>query len=154
MQKKSVLAVISLVLTLLGTRALVQAAQAKDVPYRISDRDVEQSLHRLKRDSDKYRKSLDSALDRSRLDGTKREDDINAFVKDFDKETARLYSRFKDHKSVASDVQTVLDRAASIEGFMHRHQFRNGKAERDWSTVRADLDQLAEAYNVTWMWRS
>jgi len=149
MQKKSVLAIICLVFMLMSTRSL---AQAQDVPYRISDRDVERSLNRLKRDADKFRKSLDSALDRSRLDGTSREDDINAFVKDFDKETARLHSRFKDHKSVASDVQSVLDRAASIEGFMHRHQFRNGKAERDWSTVRADLDQLAQAYNVTWTW--
>jgi hypothetical protein len=110
-------------------------------------------MHRLKKDSDRFRKSLDSSLDRSRLDGTKREDNINAFVKDFDKESARLYDRFKDHKSVGSDVQTVLDRAAEIERFMHNHQFRNGHAERDWSSVRADLDELAQDYSVTWNWQ-
>lgn len=127
-------------------------AQAQEVPYRINDKQVEQSLKRLKKDSDRFRKSLDSSLDRSRLNGTNREDDINAFVKDFDKETGTLYDRFKDHKSVAGDVETVLDRASRIERFMHRQQFRNGKAEHDWSVIRADLDQLAQAYNVTWNW--
>jgi len=109
-------------------------------------------LHRLRRDSDKFKKSVDSALDKSSLNGTNREDDINAFVKDFYKESDNLYDRFKDHKSVSGDVQNVLDRASRIDGFMHRHQFRNNKAERDWNAVRADLDQLAEAYNVTWTW--
>lgn len=151
MQKKSMLVGMSLLLVVMLMGSLAQA-RAQEIPYRISDKQVEQVMHRLKRDSDRFRKSLDSALDHSRLDGTNREDDINAFVKDFDKDTAALYSRFKDHKSVATDVQTVLDRASRIEGFMHRHQFRNARAERDWSTVRADLDQLAQAYSVTWTW--
>ena len=149
MQKLSFLAFISAVLLLTwgGT-----GASAQDVPYRLNDKQVEQSMHRLKRDSDRFRKSLDSSLDRSRLNGTSREDDINAFMKDFYKETDRLYDRFKDHKSVSSDVETVLDRAARIEGFMHGRHFRNDKAERDWSIVRGDLDELARAYNVTWSW--
>jgi len=149
MIKKSVLISIGLLLVLTSLSAV---AQAQDAPYRISDRQVEQLLHRLEKDSDRFRKSLDSSLDRSRLDGTKREDDINAFVKGYDKETANLYHRFKDHKSVASDVQSVLDRAAEIDRFVARHEFRSGRAQRDWAAVRADLDQLAQAYNVTWNW--
>jgi len=149
MLKRTVLVLVG---AMLATVSLSITSQAQDVPYRISDRQVEQIMHRLKSHSDRYRKSLDSALDRSRLDGTKREDDINAFVKDFDKETAHLYSRFKDHKSVANDVQTVLDRASRVDRFMIDHQFRNGKAQRDWSTVRGDLNDLAQAYNVTWSW--
>src|SRR6185295_9866141 len=105
MIKKSVLISIGL---LLAVTSLNSLAQAQDAPYRISDRQVEQLLHRLEKDSDRFRKSVDSSLDRSRLDGTKREDDINAFVKGYDKETSNLYHRFKDHKSVASDVQAVL----------------------------------------------
>jgi hypothetical protein len=124
---------------------------AQDVPYRISDKELEQNLHRLKKDTDKFRKSLDSSLDRSRLDGTRREDDINSFMKDFESETARLYDRFKDHKSVSSDVESVLDRASRIDRFMARQQL-SGKAARDWAAVRADLDELAQAYNVGWYW--
>jgi hypothetical protein len=149
MFKKSLLVVVGL---LLAVMSMSKAAQAQDLAYRMSDREVAQIMHRLQKDSDKFRKSLDSALDRSRLDGTNREDDINAFMKDFEKSTTNLYHRFKDHKSVAGDVQNVLDRAARIEQFMRRQQFRNGRAERDWSSVRGDLDQLAQAYSVTWNW--
>jgi len=148
MQKLSLLALISFVpLLFVGTGTFAQ-----DVPYRLNDKQVEETMHRLKKDSDRFRKNLDSSLDRSRLNGTNREDDINAFMKDFSKETDRLYDRFKDHKSVSSDVETVLDRAVKIDRFMERNHFRNDKAQRDWSFVRGELDELARAYNVTWSW--
>ena len=147
--KKQLISTAICLLVVLAASAWTTPAQ---IPYRISDKEVENMLHRLRRDSDKFKKSVDSALDKSSLNGTNREDDINAFVKDFYKESDNLYDRFKDHKSVSGDVQNVLDRASRIDGFMHRHQFRNNKAERDWNAVRADLDQLAEAYNVTWTW--
>jgi hypothetical protein len=123
----------------------------QDLPYRISDKEVEQNLKRLKEDTEKFRKSLDSSLDRSRLDGTNREDDINSFIKDFEHEASRLYDKFKDHKSVAADVESVLDRASRIDRFMVR-QALTGRAARDWAAVRADLDELAQAYNVSWSW--
>lgn len=121
------------------------------LPYRLSDKEVERILHRIEDQSGKFRSSLDSALDRSRLNDTDREDDINAFVKEFDQEVKRLHDRFDDHKSVAGDVQSVLDRAARIDSFMHRRGLR-GKAQREWSALRANLDELAEAYTVTWRW--
>jgi len=121
------------------------------LPYRLSDKEVERILHRIEDQSGKFRSSLDSALDRSRLNDTDREDDINSFVKEFDQEVKRLHDRFDDHKSVAADVQSVLDRAARIDGFMHRRGL-SGKAQNEWSALKANLDQLAEAYTVTWRW--
>ena len=110
-------------------------------------------MKQLKKDTEKFRKSLDSSLDRSRLNGTNREDNINEFLEDYEKATERLYDRFKDNKSVGADVETVLDGAAQIDQFMRRHS-PTGRAERDWSAVRQDLRRLAEAYNVTWRWWS
>jgi hypothetical protein len=121
------------------------------LPYRLSDKEVEQILHRIEDQSGKFRNSLDSALDRSRLNDTDREDDINAFVKEFDQEVRRLHDRFDEHKSVAADVQSVLDRAARIDGFMRRRGL-TGKAQNEWSALRANLDQLAEVYSVNWRW--
>ena len=121
------------------------------LPYRLSDKEVERILHRIEQQSGKFRSSLDSALDRSSLNGTDREDDINAFVKDFDREVKRLHDRFADHKSVAADVQSVLDRGARIDDFMHRRGL-TGKSQREWAALRANLDELAEAYSVTWRW--
>lgn len=123
------------------------------LPYRVSDKQVEEILHRIESQSDVFRKSLDRALDKSRLDGTRREDDINSFVKEFYKETKTLHDHFDSHKSTASDVQTVLDRAAQVEQFMRRNRLRNDQdARRDWATMRGYLDELARVYSVNWRW--
>jgi hypothetical protein len=121
------------------------------LPYRLSDKEVEQMLHRIEQQSGKFRDSLDSALDRSRLDETDREDNINAFIKEFDQEVKRLHDRFDERKSVTADVQAVLDRAARIDAFMRRRGLTE-KAQNEWSALRANLDQLAAAYSVTWRW--
>jgi archaellum component FlaC len=124
-----------------------------NLPYRITDKEVEELIHRIESQSDAFRKSLDSALDRSRLNNTRREDDINAFVKDFYKETKRLHDNFDHHKSTANDVRTVLDRAAQIDQFMRRNRLRNDReALRDWVQLRTLLDELAGVYNVSWRW--
>ncbi|HEY6118547.1 MAG TPA: hypothetical protein VIV66_01245 [Pyrinomonadaceae bacterium] len=124
-----------------------------ELPYRISDKQVEEIIHRIESQSDAFRKSLDRALDKSRLDGTRREDDINSFVKEFYKETKRLHDQFDSHKSTASDVQTVLNRAAQIDQFMRRNRLRNDQdARRDWATLRGYLDELARVYSVNWRW--
>ena len=121
------------------------------LPYRLSDREVERILHNVEQQSGKFRSSLDSALDRSRLDDTNREDDINSFIKQFDQEVKRLHDRFDEKKSVAADVQTVLEHAAQIDAFMRRRGLTES-AQNEWQVLRASLDQLAEAYSVTWRW--
>lgn len=129
----------------------VVTATPVGLPYRLTDKEVEQILHRIEEQSGKFRSSLDSALDRSRLDDTNREDNINAFIKEFDQEVKRLHDRFDDRKSVAADVQSVLDRAARIDNFMRRRGLTES-AQNEWSALRANLDQLAEAYSVGWRW--
>ena len=122
-----------------------------DVPYRVTDREVEQIINRIEKQSDKFRSAVDASLDKSRLNGTRREDDINAFVKDFYKETKTLRDHFDHHKSTAVDVQSVLDRAARIDEFMRRARLKKN-AEREWSSLKANLDELARIYNVSWRW--
>jgi len=148
MVNKRVLSVINLLL-LLASFAII--AQAQDAPYRLNDKEVKKLMAQLKKDTGRFRKSFDSSLDRSRLNGTNREDDINHFLKNYEDATERLYSRFKDNKSVGADVEAVLDGAAEIDRFMTR-RLASERAERDWDAVRQDLRRLAEAYNVTWRW--
>jgi hypothetical protein len=123
-----------------------------DLPYRLSDKEVEEIIHRIESQSDTFRKSLDTALDKSGLDGTPQEDEINAFVKTFYSETKKLHDHFDDHKSTTNDVQTVLDSAARIDSFMRRHRKLRSQAHKDWAKLRENLDDLARAYNVTWRW--
>lgn len=150
MLKKRMLTIFNVLILVVGFAVI---AQAQDAPYRLNDKEVKRLLAQLKKDTGKFRKSFDSSLDRSRLNGTHREDDINHFLKKYEDATERLYSRFKDNKSVGADVEAVLDGAAEIDQFMTR-RLASERAERDWSEVRQDLRRLAEAYNVSWRWWS
>lgn len=152
MRMKSSLIALVFVITCFGV-ASVAHAQVVGQPYRLSDKEVERILHRVENQANTFRRSLDAALDRSRLDGTNREDDINAFIKNFDEQTKRLHDRFDDHKSVAADVEAVLNSAASIDQFMRRQPLSE-RAQNDWSTLRGSLDDLAQAYSVTWRWET
>jgi hypothetical protein len=131
--------------------AAISQAQVIGQPYRLSDKEVERIIRRIENQANTFRKIVDASLDRSRIDGTRREDDINAFIRAFDEQTKRLHDRFNDHKSVATDVEAVLDRASSIDSFMLRQRL-NDRAQNAWSALKTSLDDLALAYNVTWRW--
>jgi chromatin segregation and condensation protein Rec8/ScpA/Scc1 (kleisin family) len=138
------------ILTLMFLAGFATIAQAQR-PYRLSEGDLKQLISRLEQHSDQFRKSLDSSLDRSRLDGSRAEDRINDFVKAFEEATDRLKDRFDDNQSASATVQEVLDRAASIDRFMVNHHL-SGRVSEDWMRVRADLDELASTYSVAWNW--
>ena len=148
MRNKRILIVFNVLMLLAGFSVV---ARAQDAPYRLNDKEVKKLMAQLKKDTGRFRKSFDSSLDRSRLNGTNREDDINHFLKNYEDSTERLYSRFKDNKSVGADVEAVLDGAAELDRFMTR-RLASEKAERDWAAVRDDLRRLADAYNVSWRW--
>lgn len=120
-------------------------------PYRLSDRDVEQLLNRVDQRANDYKGSLDRALDNSKLDGTKQEDNINKFVSDFRESTKDLRQKFNRRTSVATDVETVLSHAKIINDFMLRHRL-SPEAQNDWFTLRGELDELGRVYNVAWDW--
>ncbi|HJQ25617.1 MAG TPA: hypothetical protein VKA60_16975 [Blastocatellia bacterium] len=135
---------------LMFVAGLANAAQAQH-PYRLSEGDLRGLMDRLERDSDQFRKSVDTALDRSILDSTRAEDRINDFVKGFEEATDRLKGRFDDNQSASATVQEVLDRGARIDRFVSMHHL-SGRVYDDWMRVRADLDELASAYTVSWNW--
>jgi hypothetical protein len=139
-----------MVVTLCG---LGFTAEAQRRPYRVTDQQVQQLIQRIETRTDVFRSSLDSSLDRSRIDGTRAEDDINAFIRDFENATDQLRDRFNRRQSVVADVQGVLDRAAFIDSFMQRNRVGR-RAESEWASLRVDLNELARVYGVTWNWTS
>ncbi len=148
----NILARIAFALSLLlgigiGLIGTVQAQQ----PYRVSDRQISDILRRLEQNSGRFRNSLDVSLDRSRRDGTRAEDDINAFVRDFDNSVEHLRQQFNGRRSVAADVESVLQKAAVIDNFIGRSPAA-ARSRSDWALVKADLDTLASAYGVGWQW--
>ncbi|HVG38816.1 MAG TPA: hypothetical protein VM870_05990, partial [Pyrinomonadaceae bacterium] len=130
---------------------LAAAGAQAQRPYRLTDRQVDQLMRNVERHSETFRASLDSSLDQSRLDGTRREDNINQFISDFTRANDNLRERFNGRNSVAGDVESLLERASRIDDFMRRNRLTT-RAQSDWNVLKGDLDQLAGAYGVNWNW--
>jgi hypothetical protein len=141
----------ALVIALAGISTLAQGQYQRG--YRRDDRAIQQLLQRIETNADRFKVSIANALDQSRLDNTRREDNINQLVSEFEQATNQLRARFNQRASTNADVQAVLDRAARIDNFMQRRRLA-GQAESDWTMLRSDLDQLATAYNVSWNWNN
>ena len=121
-------------------------------PSRLSDDQVERLLDRIEKGADKFRESLDDALDESRVDDSKLEDELNRYVKAFEDATDRLEDDFEDDKATSDGVREVMTRAASINGMMTRFELTD-RAQSDWRLLRNDLNELARAYGVVWEWK-
>jgi hypothetical protein len=134
-------------LVVLVTMSVQGIAQRQ--PYRLRDRQVEQILIRLETNADRYRGTINEALDRSSLNNTRFEGDIVEFIRDFESATDRLRNNFNARNSTTRDVQEVFDRAILIDDFMRQHGSNlNVQAQRDWDAVRVELNALSGAYNV------
>jgi len=120
-------------------------------PYRITDQQLDALIRRIENRTDNFRTALDRSLDRSRYDGTRAEDDINRFVRDFEQATDQLRSRFGSRNSAAGDVENVLRQASLIDSFVRRNRL-NQRAENQWVLLRNDLNELASTYSVAWNW--
>jgi hypothetical protein len=137
----------------LSIMSLGITAQAQRRAYRMTDQQVGELIRRVETSADRFRATLDNSLDRSRYDGTRAEDNINAFVQNFETTTDQLRERFNRRASVAADVESVLRQAASIDTFIRNNNNTvPRRAQSDWALVRTDLDALARAYGVTWNW--
>jgi len=112
---------------------------------------VRENIRQLETDTDHFKSSLDRALDRSPLDGTRAEDEINEYVKEFEHATDKLKDRAEDREYSPGLAREVLTRGRAINGFMKTHRLQS-EAEVDWSRVRTDLNRLANSYYIRWSW--
>jgi type IV secretion system protein VirB10 len=141
--RKSLAAVFAVAL-LAGGASLTQAQRQ---PYRGTFRSVQQLISRIDNRIDLLRSSINSPSER-RVYGTTGQD-VDSLVNELDRSIERLQQRFNRRTSTSADVQDVLQRAAVIEPLMGR-EVRGSGVLRNWDTLRADLNRLAAAYNLSW----
>ena len=157
MRIKTLMSVIAAVILLTGVSLTADASQRRrgrnnQRSYRVNEREVKNLVRRIENNADRFKRSLDRALDRSRVDGTRQEDNINQFVRDFEEATNRLRDRVNDNnRAEANDAEEVLGRARVIDNFMRRQRL-DSRAENDWTRLRGDLDTLARLYRINSRW--
>lgn len=127
------------------------SAAVQRATWRTDEREVRRLVSRIEKQSDRFRKSVDRALDRSRLDGTRREDEMNRLVKQLEDAADRLDDRVKDEEVALGAAREVLRRGAAIDAVVRRRDF-GSRAEREWRVLRADLERLARLYRLAVVW--
>jgi hypothetical protein len=136
---------------LLAFVGLMTTAQAQIRTNRTNNQQVRQLITRIENRTDTFRNSLGTRLDRSTINNTNAEDNINQLVADFENATNQLRDRFNSRQAVSADVQNVLNQAALIDSFMRRNRL-GARVEREWASLRVDLNELARLYGVSWRW--
>jgi histidinol dehydrogenase len=112
--------------------------------------EVERIIRRVETQSDRFVQSFDSSLDNSRLDGTRREDNLNQRARDLETDLDSLrqqFDRTDRYQDTRSQVSRVLSTAEGINGVVRRRRL-GGNTERLWSQLRTELNALASVYNL------
>ena len=136
---------------IMTTMAGIAGAQPRAARGRVYTKgDVDRIIKRVEDSTDKFKKEFDKALDRSRLNGTNREDQLNQYAKDLEHATDDLRQQFDrsdkwiDNKE---QVRTCLSLASKINVAM-RNRRLGPKVESRWNGLRYDLNTLADVYNL------
>ena len=116
---------------------------------RNDDRYLRDSIRRLDRLAKDFERDLDRALDHSRVDGSRREDRINAQGHDFRRAVSNLKSAFgngRDLNRSRDEAQRVLQESQQFNR-LGRGAFDNRVAS-EWSEIQQELRVISDAYGL------
>lgn len=117
---------------------------------RYDERYLRDTIHRLDRLAKDFERDLDRALDRSRVDGTRREDEMNNRAHDFRRAVSDLKSRFgngRDLNRSRNEAQRVLSLAQQLDRLGGTRR-TDSRVNSGWSQIRRELSIISDAYNL------
>jgi hypothetical protein len=112
--------------------------------------EVDQIIKRVEERSDRFVKLFDKSLDRSRLNGTEREDRLNEYARNLETaldELRREFDRKESYVETRPEVRRCLNVATDINVAM-RNRRLGGETERQWAQLRSELNTLADVYTL------
>ena len=115
---------------------------------RYDERALRDSVHRLDRLAKDFEKNMDRALDRSRSNGSQREDRINEQVHEFRNAVGDLKSRIgngRDLNRSADEARRVLQEGQEVDR-VARPRWFDSRLSSDWSQIQRELRFISDAY--------
>lgn len=152
--KFSIFAAAILALSLPATAAAQWGRDDRDRDWgrdrggRYDERALRDSVHRLDRLAKDFERNMDRALDRSRVNGSQREDRINNQVHQFRGAVGRLKSRVgngRDLNRSADEARRVLQEAQQVDR-VARPRWFDGRLASDWSNIQRELRLISDVY--------
>jgi hypothetical protein len=116
---------------------------------RYDERALRDSVHRLDRLAKDFERNLDRALDHSRSNGSRREDQINDRVHQFRDAVGDLKSRIgngRDLNRSADEARRVLQEGQDLDRVASRTRGFDNRLASDWSQIQRELRFISDAY--------
>jgi hypothetical protein len=142
--RKTLVAFLAVVILSAGTTL----TQAQRQTYRGTFRSVRQLIVRIENRTAVLRNSFNTQ-NQGRGYGTGGQN-LNSLVQDLDASVIQLRAHFDQRQATAVDAQEVLNRAALVDRFISDQNVRRTAVLNNWTPLRADLNQLASVYNLSW----
>jgi hypothetical protein len=139
--------------TLLGLASPSFAQRRGPYRGRIYRVDVDRLIRQVEDRSDVFVRIFDRALDRSRLDNTRREDRLNERALDLERQLNIVRQEFEstqNHQAVRSHIARALSIAEGINTVV-RNRRLDPQVERQWMLLRSEMNRLAQVYNIRLM---
>ena len=115
---------------------------------RYDERALRDSVHRLDRLAKDFERNMDRALDRSRANGSQREDRINDQVHQFRDAVGDLKSRVgngRDLNRSADEARRVLQEGQQLDR-VARPRWYDNRLSSDWSQIQRELRFISDVY--------
>ena len=113
---------------------------------RYDERELRDSVHRLDRLAKDFERDMDRALDRSRANGSDREDRINDQIHQFRDSVGDLKSRVgngRDLNRSANEARRVLQEGQQLDRVTRRFDNRTSS---QWSQIQQELRFISNVY--------
>ena len=123
---------------------------------RVAKAQVDRIISNLENRVDAFVGQFNKSLDRSRLNGTKREDRLNERARDLENATDELRDEFDQKDAWAEsrdEVRKCLNVASGIDAVM-RNRRLDAATESNWAAVRSELNTLARIYGFAQLGRN
>jgi hypothetical protein len=137
-----------LILLVFGIGSVGQISAQTVRNQRGVERQTRELLQRIRVNSDNFRASFDTAIQNVRLRGTE-SDNINRYIDDYESAVNAYDNHLQSRQDNVSDVKQILDAASKISGWLRTTRLGGG-VNRDWTTLKLSLTQLARQYNLNW----
>ena len=111
------------------------------------NRNLRDVARRLDDRAGDFQGHLDSALDRSRYDDSRQEDNINEMARQFRHAAGRFRDSVNDRDGGSNEARQLIQLGSRMDNVMARLRL-NSRAQSDWAQIRQDLRVVASAYGV------
>lgn len=159
---KNLLSLVTLSVMVFGL-SIVASAQWRDNRrgnngnngYYGNNYNLKSSIKNLKNSSDRFEDILDRELDRSRYDGTRREDNLNELAERFKRAANKLDDEYRDNRGTRdsyNEARNVINYGSQLDRALTRSRLASNSASlrNSWNAIERDLLTISRAYNISY----